>query len=706
MSYSHEDRAFVERLQASLQAMGKDVWVDQTSIRSGSRWEEDLRDAIEDADTFVFVISPDSAASEECLRELYYTLGLNKRLIPVNYRRTPLDQLAEPVRAVQFVPPRGLFEGEMGQPLDPSVPESLRAEEAFRNSVALLAEAIATDLEALREHTTWGKKALEWERHARDKSFLVTGSALSSAEKWLGGATKGPAPTDLQRAFVLASRERSSRRQRTLLGAVSFALVIALMLGLLALVQRDHAVSESKIAERNSRLAVLEANQALSSGLAFESADVLPNDIRTGALLSLGSLIFGRTEAARQAVTSVMSDPLDAIIQNSGEDVQSVAYTANGEMLAGIEDSGIDLWDASTGKKLPDIPSSTAIDISLSPNGTLAELDASTDVIVWNISTRRQIAEMPSTGSDNTSVQSIAFSPDGRRLALALGDGNVVLLDATTDKRVALLAGCRSCGPPQNVAYSPDGTIVAVAYETSVVIWDSANDKRLPFDCGLCGPDIALGAGHLLAVTDQNGSIRLWNTSTNRQVGRPIAPQQPVESFAFSPESNALVVGDLEGGVTLWNTSTQAEIAALPLFGSELGTEADSVVFRPGTNTLAVAYDNTAQTNGSVVIWNLDSDLESAPRNGGSIRVQSQRGHAGRSELKRRHRAMGPVYAPRVASAVRERERDRGDIWSKRNDLVRTELEWFCDHLEYNQRQCHRNTVRHLHATRIRRQPE
>jgi hypothetical protein len=205
ISYSHRDRDFVVRLQAALKGAGKEIWVDEADIPSGSRWADDLREAIEEADSFIFAISPDSAASTECTQELSYAVTLHKRIIPLNVRATPLLALPESIRAVQFVPPRGLFEG------DPDAGD----QRAFDESLARLITTIDTDLEANREHTAWGKKALEWDKHAKDRSFLLSGSALQAAEQWLvRGSGLGPDPTDLQKDFVLESRQGASRRQR------------------------------------------------------------------------------------------------------------------------------------------------------------------------------------------------------------------------------------------------------------------------------------------------------------------------------------------------------------------------------------------------------------------------------------------------------------------------------------------------------------
>lgn len=67
----------------ALNARDRDVWVDLDDIIPSSRWMEEIRTGIAEADAVVFVISPDSVTSEVCRTELDYAAGLPKRLIPI-----------------------------------------------------------------------------------------------------------------------------------------------------------------------------------------------------------------------------------------------------------------------------------------------------------------------------------------------------------------------------------------------------------------------------------------------------------------------------------------------------------------------------------------------------------------------------------------------------------------------------------------------
>jgi hypothetical protein len=89
LSYSRLDKEFaVEDLQQELERRGKQVWVDER-IEPGSQWRDRIRLGIEACKAMIFVISPESVASDACLSELDAAVSLHKLVVPVMYR--PVD---------------------------------------------------------------------------------------------------------------------------------------------------------------------------------------------------------------------------------------------------------------------------------------------------------------------------------------------------------------------------------------------------------------------------------------------------------------------------------------------------------------------------------------------------------------------------------------------------------------------------------------
>ena len=66
ISYSRKDKDFARRLDQGLKSRRREAWVDWEDIRPTEEWMRSIYGAIECADTFVFVLTPDSVASVVC----------------------------------------------------------------------------------------------------------------------------------------------------------------------------------------------------------------------------------------------------------------------------------------------------------------------------------------------------------------------------------------------------------------------------------------------------------------------------------------------------------------------------------------------------------------------------------------------------------------------------------------------------------------
>jgi hypothetical protein len=188
ISYSRDDADFVRRLASGLQARGKDVWIDVDGIRDAEVFSEALR-AIEGADAFLFVISPDSVASQYCELEVAHAAALHKRIAPVALRPVADGQLPEPIRVRSWIP-------------------------ADADPTERILAALDADLEWERRHTRLTLRAVEWDERGRERSLLLRGADLAAAEAWLrDSATRDPGPTVLEQAYVLAGRQAAARRQ-------------------------------------------------------------------------------------------------------------------------------------------------------------------------------------------------------------------------------------------------------------------------------------------------------------------------------------------------------------------------------------------------------------------------------------------------------------------------------------------------------------
>ena len=405
LSYSRRDREVALRLHAALVERGKDVWIDEEDIPPTARWRDDVREAIETADSFVFLISPDSAASPECARELEHAEALSKRVIGVLIRAVDPQDLPESLSAREFVPQRGQFEDD------------------FERSLQVLVHAIETDLDWVKAHTQWGRKALEWEAHEHDPSFLLSGSELEEAEQWVARqAGKQPTPTELQATYVLRSRQRATRRLRATRAAVSVALIVAIALSVVALVERATAVANQKVAQSRqlaaSAEATLESDPGLSTQLALRGLQLSPTVQAQAAL--------------RDALPQLQL--LGTLLPSAP--LQSPNFSPDGSLvLTASTDGAAEIWDARTGKLRQELisPSGTGLEQALfSPDGSkvVTASDQGT-ARIWDVSTGGELGVLSEPGGGV--INGASFSPDGKLIVTAGGDGRAIVWNAVSD---------------------------------------------------------------------------------------------------------------------------------------------------------------------------------------------------------------------------------------------------------------------------------
>jgi TIR domain len=104
ISYSRRDSSdFAEELLAGLELAGFAPFLDRHDIAPGEAWEDRLSGLIQQADTVVYVISPEAVKSERCQCEVDETLALSKRLMPIVFKPVPEADIPDQLRRRQFV---------------------------------------------------------------------------------------------------------------------------------------------------------------------------------------------------------------------------------------------------------------------------------------------------------------------------------------------------------------------------------------------------------------------------------------------------------------------------------------------------------------------------------------------------------------------------------------------------------------------------
>ena len=605
-SYSRRDQAVVLGLADALEDAGWRVWVDTEDIPPSAEWSDELVAGIRAAHTFVFLISPDSIRSPYCLQELEQAVELGKKLVPVLLR--PTDGVPDELARRQYI---FLHEDDLGE------------------AAAELSAALATDVEWVHGHRQWLNSALRWQESGRDRSLLLRGGELKAAEAWLARQAERtePRPTRVQTELLLASRSWETRRLQVIVAAVAVALAVALLLGVLALLQRNSARRAAAIArsrelaiasssqlsldpERSLLLAIeavrsrptAEASSALRRAVAADRLRVevpLPGQTVSSLVTDVafdasGKLVAGATANGTVALARIGStrrataislvkpavSPADPCTSFTGAQGQTrLSFSPDGHVLASAGDRGwIMLWRLPRPRTPltspfclgPSVPSATAlVDAALgsvSPGGSVAAIAAANrSVSVVERDGRRLTWRWPQAARPD-----VARAADGPVLAGAFFGNrrSVVVTDGT--RVVRSIAGGSSATVgllpgASAVAVAADGRRVAAAAGRTVAVWASHPDKALRLNTPHAIRSLAITRdGRDVAAGDIDGEVRVWDTVAGGAPQVLRAAGQPVTAVAFSTDGNRLLTGGDDGVLRVWDWNAAQTLAAGP----------------------------------------------------------------------------------------------------------------------------------------------
>ena len=518
ISYSRSDGGFVRRLTEDLKDRGKDVWLDVDGVRDAERFPEALRHAIEGSDAFVFVISPDSVGSEFCEQEVGYASRLNKQIVPLALRAVADERIPEEIRLRSWI--------RVGED----------------TSVDRVISAIETDLDWERQHTRLIVKALEWDKSGRDRSFLLRGSDLQAAERWLAaGASKDHGPTELEQEYVLAARQAASRRLRGLVGGSLAVTAVAIGLVIFALISRSHAISAG--------------TRATSEQLAAESQNQLSVDPELAVLLAMDAVrehvSYGSNSTMFALRAAIDASTIRYRLPNLGPRACGFRYPqydpAPGSNVLVVGQCGgtIRFFDAATGRLERTVKVRPAVRVQYSGRGSA--------LIVLG---PRMESRDPYTGAFRRRGPALSFS-----------------LVAAADPYGPLVAGVDHAGELELWNYVSGG----------VTVEHSALGRTLGFSTGL-----AFGPGGRLAFGGSPGLVVYFH-------GHHRTSRIQVSAVAYAPDGRTLAVGALApngtGTVELLDARTLAVVRSFrPVRDANEGVTA--LQFSPDGRDIAFGFSD------------------------------------------------------------------------------------------------------------------
>ena len=548
ISYSRKDIEPVRRMHAALAARERQTWVDWEGIPPTAEWMQEIRAAIDAAQAFAFVLSPDSLASRVCREELDHAVAQGKRLIPVVCRDVVAADVPEALARLNWV--------------------YCREQDDFETAMTLLVQAVDTDLQHVQTHTQLLLRAVDWESRGQDTSLTLRGAALSAAERWLAeGAAQTPHPTALQTRYILQSRRTADRRRLSLLGAAGAALVVVAVLGVATFIERRNAAQQQTLAiagrlaadadlvREQSAQGVLGASLERSLLLAAESARQLD---------AQGAAALQTDRALRRALA--LQPPQwpvrQGFMESQGE--RALSMRADGSVQLASGSLKLEHWNAAGELAHP------TVELAVPRIGALAFTPGG-----------RFVVTRPSDGERGRIDVRDALTLAPRATVLhPAGDASVVAVDA----QARVLVAAYSQYDAKTNQSTPDRThVVDLADPDQPVV------AQLPH-----ADDLAISPdGRWLAMLVA-GQVRLWALERQPTLNLRPVPLEPAQrevwQIQFSADGSHLVANLSVGGLEMWPVGeTRSVLVGEPPFSAmAVGPQARLAVGRAADNRLQV----------------------------------------------------------------------------------------------------------------------
>lgn len=325
---------------------------------------------------------------------------------------------------------------------------------------------------------------------------------------------------------------------------------------------------------------------------------------RRRALIGLGALAIGAGALGGVSWWLFFAGRLNPALAYRGHAsrVWGVAWSPDGQRLISADCGGaMHIWSAASGKLMethhlvskgewPQYPFRPQI--AWSPPGDRVAVAPDLDVRIWDLASARQtlVTEPYATEPYSKQVWALAWSPDGKSIVSGSGYGSAAVWSSTNGAVVSSAPAERVDAWVNDLAWSPDGSRVALAYYRSrggepapVYVWDpttgrelttyyghqdAAEDPRLAWSPdGRCIASVSVyphGAADII-----RNLAWVWDAATGKTIVTCEVQSDGVIGVTWSPDGSRVLmlardqvlVWDVTNGgrVTSWQLSNQLD---------------------------------------------------------------------------------------------------------------------------------------------------
>jgi len=285
----------------------------------------------------------------------------------------------------------------------------------------------------------------------------------------------------------------------------------------------------------------------------------------------------------------------------AGTNFDIAVFSPDGQYVATDDpDRSVALWDLGNQQQIRKLagPGSPVSSISFSPlHQSLASAFVGGTYRVWDLNSGEQKFE----GHSELPRPPLAFSPDGKQMAVGLKPNAAGIIDAETGTSL------RSFSIPGDILellfFSPDGrTVFATTNDGHLYSWNSHDAQSRAFSESHANEVISFSFapdGKTLATGSVDRTVRIWDGATGKELRKIVGHGAWVTSVQWSADGRFLLSGDADGLIKLWDTATNE----LPVWPSPKPESVSATTFTSAGQLIALGRNS----DGDLRLWNLSN---------------------------------------------------------------------------------------------------
>jgi WD40 repeat protein len=313
-------------------------------------------------------------------------------------------------------------------------------------------------------------------------------------------------------------------------------------------------------------------------------------------------------EEVRIGVMPARGVQLRQVLRGHTDRIHGISWSPDGRYLASPSgDKTVRIWEEATGECISTLEENEDVKhCAWSPNGQDLVYGSDKQIKLWN---GKDAASSELLAGDFRRLDSLVYSPDGKRLALAYGFNTIQILDTSTWREVGRKVFDPRVNHRINLQWFEDGRQIAA---NPIAGWIQIRDVQtlelmskieIPGERNDIYSFSFLYAkhGNKVAVAEEKKPIKIFDLLSGQMEKQMNDSTSYTSGLAFSPDGTILVSWSHDDSVNIWRTDTGEKLARIHEYSLRV-IEPVFPIFHPAKPSLVTFCEKRT----SMRIWDLD----------------------------------------------------------------------------------------------------